>query len=257
MEFRREAGETGAMTAVPLSRATLVPRPAPVRPGELRALEGALARVAAGAALVVRSGDPTEDPDGWHKRGPLIALSVTHTPDGPGRRGAGPVAQGGGPPDRCRVRPGRHGRGRTVRRIADEAIGGDEGSHFFPRRTSTAISSGNSAHRGCWRRSGTSATPARPRSRPPRSRRARALPGDPEGRGRPRFDRLHTALDALLAPRRPFVAVGLGLRLGFPAFRRAVPDQGVQKEIDQLRAAGSPSGRTRWICGARTRSPGR
>ncbi|MFE2043843.1 hypothetical protein ACFXAZ_23535 [Streptomyces sp. NPDC059477] len=51
------------MTAVPPSRATLVPRPAPVRPGELRALEGALARVTAGAALVVRSGDPTEDPD--------------------------------------------------------------------------------------------------------------------------------------------------------------------------------------------------
>ncbi|MFE4664862.1 3-deoxy-7-phosphoheptulonate synthase [Streptomyces sp. NPDC056716] len=44
-------------------RAALAARPALVRPGELRALEGALARVAAGAALVVQSGDCAEDPD--------------------------------------------------------------------------------------------------------------------------------------------------------------------------------------------------
>ncbi|MFE4664864.1 anthranilate synthase family protein [Streptomyces sp. NPDC056716] len=64
-------------------------------------------------------------------------------------------------------------------------------------------------------------------------------PGDPEERGHPRIDRLHTAVDTLLALRRPFVAVCLShqvlsLRLGFPVHRRAVPDQGVQKEIDHF-----------------------
>ncbi|MFJ6656246.1 anthranilate synthase family protein [Streptomyces sp. NPDC091377] len=64
-------------------------------------------------------------------------------------------------------------------------------------------------------------------------------PGDPGERGQPRIDRLHTAVDTLLARRRPFLAVCLShqvlaLRLGFPLARRAVPHQGEQREIDHF-----------------------
>ncbi|MDI3390565.1 anthranilate synthase family protein [Streptomyces sp. B-S-A8] len=62
-------------------------------------------------------------------------------------------------------------------------------------------------------------------------------PGDPREAGHPRVRHLHTAVDTLLRERRPFLAVCLshqvlGLRLGLPLRRRAVPNQGVQKEID-------------------------
>ncbi|MEU1409327.1 chorismate-binding protein [Streptomyces sp. NPDC005728] len=62
-------------------------------------------------------------------------------------------------------------------------------------------------------------------------------PGDPQETAHPRMRHLHTAVDTLLQERRPFFAVCLshqvlGLRLGLPLRRRAVPNQGVQKEID-------------------------
>ncbi|MFB7673757.1 anthranilate synthase family protein [Kitasatospora purpeofusca] len=62
-------------------------------------------------------------------------------------------------------------------------------------------------------------------------------PGDPQEAAHPKMRHLRAALDTLLAERRPFLAVCLshqllGLRLGLPIRRRAVPNQGVQKEID-------------------------
>ncbi|QDY75180.1 anthranilate synthase family protein [Streptomyces qinzhouensis] len=62
-------------------------------------------------------------------------------------------------------------------------------------------------------------------------------PGDPRETADPRMGHLHLAVDRLLGERRPFLAVCLshqvlGLRLGLPLRRRAVPNQGVQKEID-------------------------
>ncbi|MER5933279.1 anthranilate synthase family protein [Streptomyces sp. NPDC002054] len=62
-------------------------------------------------------------------------------------------------------------------------------------------------------------------------------PGDPQEAAHPKMRHLRTAIDTLLGQRRPFLAVCLshqvlGLRLGLPLRRRAVPNQGVQKEID-------------------------
>ncbi|MEV0530026.1 anthranilate synthase family protein [Streptomyces sp. NPDC050439] len=62
-------------------------------------------------------------------------------------------------------------------------------------------------------------------------------PGDPQEAAHPKMRHLHTAVDTLLRERRPFFAVCLshqvlGLRLGLPLRRRAVPNQGVQREID-------------------------
>ncbi|MEU9880810.1 anthranilate synthase family protein [Streptomyces phaeochromogenes] len=62
-------------------------------------------------------------------------------------------------------------------------------------------------------------------------------PGDPQEAAHPRMRHLHAAVDTLLHERRPFLAVCLshqvlGLRLGLPLRRRAVPNQGVQREID-------------------------
>ncbi|MEU1409421.1 anthranilate synthase family protein [Streptomyces sp. NPDC005728] len=62
-------------------------------------------------------------------------------------------------------------------------------------------------------------------------------PGDPSEYDQPKMRHLHAAVSSLLAERRPFVAVCLShqvlsLRLGFELRRRAVPNQGVQKEID-------------------------
>ncbi|MDI3409430.1 anthranilate synthase family protein [Streptomyces cavernicola] len=62
-------------------------------------------------------------------------------------------------------------------------------------------------------------------------------PGDPRDTAHPKMRHLHTAVDTLLRECRPFLAVCLshqvlGLRLGLPLHRRAVPNQGVQKEID-------------------------
>ncbi|MFG2967870.1 anthranilate synthase family protein [Streptomyces sp. NPDC048288] len=62
-------------------------------------------------------------------------------------------------------------------------------------------------------------------------------PGDPRADGDPKIRRLRALADGLLADRRPFVAVCLShqvlsRRLGLPLVRRAVPHQGVQREID-------------------------
>ncbi|MGP3952519.1 anthranilate synthase family protein [Streptomyces sp. 7N604] len=62
-------------------------------------------------------------------------------------------------------------------------------------------------------------------------------PGDPRETGNPKIEHLRTAVQTLLAERRPFLAVCLShqvlsLRLGFPLIRRKVPNQGVQREID-------------------------
>ncbi|MFF2188840.1 anthranilate synthase family protein [Streptomyces sp. NPDC058155] len=64
-------------------------------------------------------------------------------------------------------------------------------------------------------------------------------PGDPRETAHPKMRHLHTAVDTLLRERRPFLAVCLshqvlGLRLGLPLHRRAVPNQGVQKRIDMF-----------------------
>ena len=62
-------------------------------------------------------------------------------------------------------------------------------------------------------------------------------PGDPSSDDDPKIGRLRSAVDALLAERRPFVAVCLShqvlcRRLGLELVRRDVPNQGVQREID-------------------------
>lgn len=62
-------------------------------------------------------------------------------------------------------------------------------------------------------------------------------PGDPGERGHPRMEALRSAVDTLLAQRRPFLAVCLShqvlsLRLGFRLERRDHPNQGAQQEID-------------------------
>ncbi|MFI7386509.1 chorismate-binding protein [Streptomyces sp. NPDC049813] len=62
-------------------------------------------------------------------------------------------------------------------------------------------------------------------------------PGDPGDAGHPKIRRLRTAVDTLLATRRPFFAVCLshqvlGLRLGLPLRRKEVPNQGVQQAVD-------------------------
>jgi 2-amino-4-deoxychorismate synthase len=62
-------------------------------------------------------------------------------------------------------------------------------------------------------------------------------PGDPRDVGHPRVAHLHAAVAALLERRSPFLAVCLShqvlsLRLGLQLRRRAVPNQGVQREID-------------------------
>ncbi|MEU7016279.1 anthranilate synthase family protein [Streptomyces sp. NPDC046385] len=62
-------------------------------------------------------------------------------------------------------------------------------------------------------------------------------PGDPRDSSHPKIAHLRTAVDTLLAERRPFLAVCLShqvlsLRLGLPLARRDVPNQGVQQEID-------------------------
>lgn len=62
-------------------------------------------------------------------------------------------------------------------------------------------------------------------------------PGDPRAVENAKIAHLHTAVDRLLVTRRPFVAVCLShqvlcLRLGLHLIRRAVPNQGVQRQID-------------------------
>jgi phenazine biosynthesis protein phzE len=62
-------------------------------------------------------------------------------------------------------------------------------------------------------------------------------PGDPRDTDHPKIAHLRSAIDTLLAERRPFLAVCLShqvlsMRLGFPLVRREVPNQGVQHEID-------------------------
>jgi phenazine biosynthesis protein phzE len=62
-------------------------------------------------------------------------------------------------------------------------------------------------------------------------------PGDPLAVDHPKISRLRTAAAALLAERRPFLAVCLSHQvlsslLGFPLQRRDTPNQGVQKQID-------------------------
>ncbi|CAM5468709.1 anthranilate synthase OS=Streptomyces alboniger OX=132473 GN=CP975_09305 PE=4 SV=1 [Streptomyces alboniger] len=62
-------------------------------------------------------------------------------------------------------------------------------------------------------------------------------PGDPREADQPKIAHLRTAVDTLLAERRPFLAVCLShqvlsLRLGLPLVRRDQPNQGVQREID-------------------------
>lgn len=62
-------------------------------------------------------------------------------------------------------------------------------------------------------------------------------PGDPGDIGLAKIARLRAAAQALLADRRPFLAVCLShqvlsTRLGFPLRRREAPNQGVQREID-------------------------
>ncbi|MFI9263886.1 anthranilate synthase family protein [Streptomyces werraensis] len=62
-------------------------------------------------------------------------------------------------------------------------------------------------------------------------------PGDPRDVGHPKIAHLRATVRALLDERRPFLAVCLSHQtlctlLGFPLVRRAVPNQGVQREID-------------------------
>lgn len=62
-------------------------------------------------------------------------------------------------------------------------------------------------------------------------------PGDPRETEHPKIAHLRSAIDTLLAERRPFLAVCLShqvlsRRLGFELVRRDVPNQGVQREID-------------------------
>jgi phenazine biosynthesis protein phzE len=62
-------------------------------------------------------------------------------------------------------------------------------------------------------------------------------PGDPRDVDHPKIMHLSAAITTLLAARRPFVAVCLSHQvlstlLGLPLVRRAVPNQGVQQEID-------------------------
>ncbi|MER6627367.1 anthranilate synthase family protein [Streptomyces sp. NPDC000987] len=62
-------------------------------------------------------------------------------------------------------------------------------------------------------------------------------PGDPRRPAHPKIAHLRGAVDALIAGRRPFLAVCLShqvlaTRLGFELARRDVPNQGVQREID-------------------------
>ncbi|MFF0753035.1 anthranilate synthase family protein [Streptomyces sp. NPDC004267] len=62
-------------------------------------------------------------------------------------------------------------------------------------------------------------------------------PGDPRDGSHPKIAHLGSAIDTLLAERRPFLAVCLShqvlsRRLGLPLVRREVPNQGVQQEID-------------------------
>ncbi|MFI0939347.1 anthranilate synthase family protein [Streptomyces sp. NPDC021020] len=62
-------------------------------------------------------------------------------------------------------------------------------------------------------------------------------PGDPRDLGHPKIAHLRTAVDALLAASRPFLAVCLSHqvlcgRFGLPLRRREAPNQGVQRRID-------------------------
>ncbi|BCL27575.1 anthranilate synthase family protein [Streptomyces aurantiacus] len=62
-------------------------------------------------------------------------------------------------------------------------------------------------------------------------------PGDPRAVGEPKAARLRADIDTLLTERRPFLAVCFSHqvlcgRLGFDLFRRDVPNQGTQREID-------------------------
>jgi phenazine biosynthesis protein phzE len=62
-------------------------------------------------------------------------------------------------------------------------------------------------------------------------------PGDPRDAGQHKIAHLRSAIDELIADRRPFLAVCLShqvlsLRLGLDLVRRDVPNQGVQREID-------------------------
>ncbi|MEV8309808.1 anthranilate synthase family protein [Streptomyces flavidovirens] len=62
-------------------------------------------------------------------------------------------------------------------------------------------------------------------------------PGDPRDGHDPRIAHLRSTVEALLAERRPFLAVCLShqvlsLRLGLDMVRRDIPNQGVQREID-------------------------
>ena len=62
-------------------------------------------------------------------------------------------------------------------------------------------------------------------------------PGDPRQADDPKIRSLRAAVDALLAERRPFVAVCLShqvlsMRLGLDLVRRDVPNQGVQRDIE-------------------------
>lgn len=62
-------------------------------------------------------------------------------------------------------------------------------------------------------------------------------PGDPRSDDDPKIGHLRSAVDRLLAERRPFVAVCLShqvlsMRLGLDLVRREVPNQGAQREID-------------------------
>ncbi|MFG3284224.1 anthranilate synthase family protein [Streptomyces sp. NPDC048111] len=62
-------------------------------------------------------------------------------------------------------------------------------------------------------------------------------PGDPRLTSHPKIVKLRESIDAVLASRRPMLAVCLShqvlsTRLGFPLHRREVPNQGVQREIE-------------------------
>ncbi|QKV97003.1 phenazine-specific anthranilate synthase [Streptomyces sp. NA02950] len=62
-------------------------------------------------------------------------------------------------------------------------------------------------------------------------------PGDPRATGHTKIARLHSAVQALLAQRRPFLAVCLShqvlcAHLGLDLLRRKAPNQGIQREID-------------------------
>jgi phenazine biosynthesis protein phzE len=62
-------------------------------------------------------------------------------------------------------------------------------------------------------------------------------PGDPRNISDERITKLHSLLKVLLSEKRPFLAVCLShqilcLQLGMELVRRAIPNQGVQKEID-------------------------